>query len=127
MPRGVYVRTSEYRAKMRRARRDKSPSPFGLPLRFWQKVYALGNGCWEWTAARFGAEEYGAFWFGGRTIQAYRLAYETLVGPVADGLECDYLCRNRACVNPLHIEPVTHRENTLRGNSPVAINARRRQ
>jgi HNH endonuclease len=49
--------------------------------------------------------------------------YRLLVGPVPEGLELDHLCRNRACVNPAHLEPVSHRENVLRGASFAAINA----
>jgi hypothetical protein len=46
--------------------------------------------------------------------QAHRVVYETLAGPVPDGLELDHLCRQKACVNPQHLEPVTHRENMRR-------------
>jgi hypothetical protein len=56
--------------------------------------------------------------------RAYRITYETLVGPVPNGLELDHLCRVRACVNPGHLEPVTHRVNTLRGETVAARNAR---
>jgi hypothetical protein len=45
------------------------------------------------------------------------MAYEMLVGPVPDGLELDHLCRVPACVNPDHLEPVTHIENVRRGRS----------
>jgi hypothetical protein len=51
--------------------------------------------------------------------------WEHLVGPVPDGLELDHLCRNPGCVNPDHLEPVTHKENMLRGFNPSATNARK--
>ena len=55
---------------------------------------------------------------------AHRVVYEILVGPIPVGLELDHLCRNRACVNPDHLEPVTTRTNLLRGYSPWACRAR---
>ena len=56
---------------------------------------------------------------------AHRIGYEQLVGPIPKGLELDHLCRVRHCVNPDHLEPVTHKENTLRGSCPAAVNARK--
>src|SRR5688572_21764976 len=54
---------------------------------------------------------------------AHRLMYVALRGPIPDGLELDHLCRNHACVNPWHMEPVTGRVNKLRGTSPSAVHA----
>lgn len=48
--------------------------------------------------------------------------YEEWVGPVASGLTIDHLCRVRDCCNPEHLEPVTHRENLLRGDTVSARN-----
>jgi hypothetical protein len=71
--------------------------------RFWAKVYR-GDDCWEWLAAKSTAG-YGRFKVAGGLVQAHRFAYEDIVGPIPDGLQLDHLCRNRACVNPDHLEP----------------------
>ena len=92
-----------------------------LPARFWEKVRIAPNGCWDWIAAK-GTKGYGYFRIGGRLRLAHRLAYETLIAPIPAGLESDHLCRNRACVQPDHIEPVTHLENLLRGLTLIAAN-----
>jgi hypothetical protein len=80
------------------------------------------GGCWEWTGATGGSRRYGCISVKGVTRRAHRVAYELLAGPIPDGLELDHLCRNRLCVNPEHLEPVTHRENVLRGDAPPAAN-----
>lgn len=90
--------------------------------RFLAKFSEDGNGCWLWTAART-HDGYGRFKIGGKTRMAHVVAYETLVGLVPDGLELDHLCRVRRCCNPEHLEPVTQRENLMRGQTPAARNA----
>jgi hypothetical protein len=80
------------------------------------------DGCWVWTGATTG-NGYGAISAGdGRTAVAHRVAYEHHVGKIPGDLVCDHLCRNRACINPGHIELVTSGENVLRGVGPTAVN-----
>lgn len=93
--------------------------------RFWSKVDRSGD-CWLWLRAT-SSKGYGRFWVGGAwqaDVLAHRVAYELEVGPVPDGLTIDHLCRNTSCVNPDHLEPVTNRENILRGTGPAALRAR---
>lgn len=83
-----------------------------LPERIAQKI-ALEGECWAWTGAHIRGG-YGQVRFDGKPQSAHRVVYELLVGPIPNGLEIDHLCRNRSCVNPAHLEPVTHDENMAR-------------
>lgn len=84
-----------------------------LPPRFWAKVEEDDRGCWVWQAAVKG-HGYGSFHLNGALRSAHRLVWENLVGPIPDGLTIDHLCRNKLCVNPAHLEPVTAAENLRR-------------
>lgn len=83
--------------------------------------YREVDGCWLWEGALRGG--YGRVKLDGRTQAAHRASYELHVGPIPSGLVLDHLCRNRSCVNPAHLEPVTTEENIRRGEqgSPEAM------
>ena len=70
--------------------------------------------CWEWTGACTAAG-YGVIRINYVNHYLHRLMWETLVGPIPDGLEIDHLCRNRKCCNPDHLDTVDRRENLRRG------------
>lgn len=84
--------------------------------RFWSKVQK-GKSCWNWTAST--DSTYGQFGVLGKTFKAHRYSYQQAKGPVPKGLELDHLCRNQLCVNPDHLEAVTHKENCRRGLGAV--------
>lgn len=86
--------------------------PAPLSVRLWTKVQ-IGPDCWEWLGAR-NSDGYPVLWDGARLTYAYRIAYEMIVGKVPEGMELDHLCSNRWCVNPGHLEPVSHLVNVRR-------------
>lgn len=94
--------------------------------RFWRFARDLGS-CIEWTGFRY-PNGYGLFFRGNHRadkVYAHRWSYEFYIGQISDGLEIDHLCRNHSCVNPLHLEAVTRRENLIRGCTFTAANAAR--
>lgn len=84
--------------------------------RFFEKVQpAAAHQCWIWIGGK-NAAGYGKFWSGEqRLVQSHRWAYEFFRAEIPEGLHLDHLCRVPSCVNPWHLEPVTNRENGLRG------------
>lgn len=84
--------------------------------RFLLKVRITEDGCWQWTGCA--PDGYGRFSTGGHNgppVLAHRWLWERVNGPVPAGRDLDHLCRNRSCVNPAHLEPVTRSENVKRG------------
>ncbi len=82
--------------------------------RFMRKVSVDENGCWNWLGAKM-HNGYGQLVVADVRWAAHRYSYTELVGLIPAGLDLDHLCRNRACTNPLHLEPVTRGENLRRG------------
>jgi hypothetical protein len=98
--------------------------------RFWSKVDTSGgpDACWPWIGPKKD-NGYGQFQFGGKAastqVIAHRAAFEMRSGAIPAGLQIDHLCRNRPCCNPKHHEPVTQRENLMRGETITAAAAAR--
>jgi len=100
--------------------------PEATVARFWSWVDKRGaTECWPWRGVT--SRGYGRFHVRHQGTRhqgvAHRFAYRLIRGPISDSLQLDHLCRNRACCNPDHLEPVTGRVNTLRGESFAAENA----
>lgn len=95
--------------------------------RLWSHVrYNPATGCWLHIGGKSG-KGYCQILIGGRLgkiVPAHRFSFETYRGPIPAGLEPDHLCRVRHCMNPWHMEPVTHRENVLRSDGIAARQAK---
>src|SRR4051812_48054279 len=90
-----------------------------LILEFMGRFFGTGE-CWIWPnhTDEYG---YGRVRWGGRFAKPHRVAYELFVGPIPEGLEIDHVCRNPSCVNPRHLEPVTHVENMRRARKTHCV------
>ena len=96
--------------------------PFLLPERILSKIHFEPNtGCWLWGGAwtsnhpKYGG--YGCVGWNHKVTSAHKVIYEFFNGPVPVGLELDHLCRTRPCCNPRHLEAVTHKINSQRGET----------
>jgi excisionase family DNA binding protein len=78
------------------------------------------DGCWTWTGPLL-PNGYAQTSHFGQSKYVHRLSWEKANGPIPDGLVVDHLCRNRACLNPEHLEVVSNWENLRRGNTLVAF------
>jgi len=90
----------------------------GIPSRFWDKVSKdgpvwAGTRCWLWRGAK-DRVGYGHFGAEGKSFLSHRYIYTAIYGTIPDDREIDHTCRVRSCVNPLHLDLVTHQENTRR-------------
>ena len=102
------------------SRRDRIPRVISAERQrvFWSRVQAEeGAACWRWTGTH-DAYGYANFKVQDVDYKVHRVSYELCVGPIPEGLTLDHLCRVRDCVNPLHLEAVTIKENTIRGKQP---------
>lgn len=95
--------------------KSSQPSDWGLPSRFWNKTIKLSCGCWLWVGGIQKAG-YGTFHYGNKKFLAHRFAYLVVRGEIDAGLQLDHLCRNKACVNPWHLEVVTQSVNVFRSD-----------
>jgi len=108
MPKGYFTRIRK--PVLERIQKFISPEPF--------------SGCWLWTGGVSGGDPgyayVGSGGHNGTGLRVHIVLWESLNGPVPEGLELDHLCRVRSCVNPTHLEPVTHAVNCQRGDQGCA-------
>lgn len=90
--------------------------------RFLAKTMRAPSGCLIWIAA-VSDRGYGLFSLAGKMLPAHRFSHMAFVGEIPDGYQVDHLCRRRRCVEPMHLQAVTPRINTMRGMGPTARNA----
>ena len=88
--------------------------------------YIIFKQCWEWQGSK-GSHGYGRFQVDGKQWLAHRFSYTLFIGDIPDGLVIDHLCRNKTCVNPAHLEVVTHGQNIRRGEAGQITGQRQKE
>ncbi len=91
--------------------------------RFMAKVHKSESGCWNWTAYK-DKRGYGKFIVNNKPELAHRVVWWIFKGPIPDGLEMNHLCENPGCVNPDHLQAVTHKQNMHYGKNRIALFAK---
>jgi|SRR3990167_1603337 len=130
MPKGIYkrikkiIRKPHSKKTKERMRFTALKNRIPLKIRFWKKVKKTKT-CWIWLGNKNSTTGYGVVINNKKPYSAHRLAYMWSKGQIPINLEIDHLCRKRDCVNPKHLEAVTHRENILRGMGVAAQNAKK--
>ena len=109
-------------AVVAQAQSEQKRARLPIEVRLWDKVEIV-NECWVWKGAttEYGYGKIGSGCRSHPTLAAHRVAYEVLIEELDPVVDLDHVCRNPRCVNPFHVEPVTHQENIRRGAGAVCI------
>jgi hypothetical protein len=89
------------------------PRPFNTLENLLNQAYESQTGCWVWNGGVTNSG-YGKATVNYKTVLMHRYMYEATYGPIEEGLQLDHLCRNKLCINPEHLEPVTAKVNMER-------------